>query len=176
MKYKVYGLADPRNGNIRYVGVTASPNTRVVNHISEAMTGTQTRKSEWIRDLIKNGMEPDIQILAEIENKLEACNAEREEIRKRFSSGMLTNVIVPPGLRSLIIIPCQHCEGKCTEPLPEYLEETLLAIPAANTTEQLANKFPLISRTAQNNRLEKLRLLGLVKRERNGKEWIYSTI
>lgn len=73
-------------------------------------------------------------------------------------------------------IPCHHCQGKGIEPLPENLAETLSLIRGKTTTEKLSAKLPGVKRTAQNNRLEKLRVLGLVKRERNGKEWIYSTI
>lgn len=73
-------------------------------------------------------------------------------------------------------ITCDKCEGKGTMEMPEGLLETLALIPkkAGVTTEEIHGKIPGITRNAQNNRLEKLRALGFVKRIREGKFWRYS--
>lgn len=71
-------------------------------------------------------------------------------------------------------IPCHKCEGTGVLPLPDPLDETLSEIKGPTTTEKLFRKFPGVTRNAQNNRLEELRALGFLKRERQGKEFIYT--
>jgi predicted transcriptional regulator len=73
-------------------------------------------------------------------------------------------------------ITCTTCDGKGIMPLPESLAQTLSEMRGKTTSEKLAKKIPGVSRNAQNNRLEKLRRLNLVTRERHGKEWIYTTV
>lgn len=72
-------------------------------------------------------------------------------------------------------IICGRCGGTGTMPMPEWLSETLALIPrkSAVTTADIGRKIPGVTRNAQNNRLECLRLLGFVSRERRGKFWLY---
>jgi hypothetical protein len=59
----IYTLSDPRNGEVRYVGVTTrSLAERLRGHISD--TGRQDYKSRWIRSLLKVGVSP---VMTEIE-------------------------------------------------------------------------------------------------------------
>jgi len=73
-------------------------------------------------------------------------------------------------------ILCPSCSGSGRSPLPEHLAETFALIPRRGSTcaEKLHDQLPGASPNAQNNRLEKLRALGLVSRVRDGKRWKYS--
>lgn len=71
-------------------------------------------------------------------------------------------------------ITCPKCRGIGEIALPKKLEATLSAVrDGAHTTEALTESLPKVKRTAQNNRLEALRKLGLLEREKDGKAWIY---
>jgi hypothetical protein len=58
--WHVYGLKDPRNGVIRYVGITFDPEQRLRNHLADR---SNTPKSAWIRQLRTCGFVPDLVIL-----------------------------------------------------------------------------------------------------------------
>jgi hypothetical protein len=75
-------------------------------------------------------------------------------------------------------ITCDKCNGSGHMELPEALAETLDSIPRRGTVTAfyLHGKLPGVTPNAQNNRLEKLRELGFLKRERSGKFWLYSRI
>lgn len=53
----IYGLADPRDEKIRYVGKTDDPVVRLRLHIWEA-SRNDTRKSLWLRTLAGDGIKP----------------------------------------------------------------------------------------------------------------------
>ena len=65
MKSFVYGLADPRDGRIRYVGQSNCPERRLVEHKSVSRQSVATRKARWLCDLMESGIEPELVILAE---------------------------------------------------------------------------------------------------------------
>lgn len=71
-------------------------------------------------------------------------------------------------------VTCDKCGGSGDMSLPEPLQQTFDAVRKNTTTEDLHKRFPNISRTAQNNRMEALRKMGLLIRERAGKWWLYS--
>jgi len=81
------------------------------------------------------------------------------------------------GVRKQMMI-CPTCNGHGESPLPEHLAETFALIPKRGSTcaEALHEQLPGASPNAQNNRLEKLRALGLVSRVRDGKRWKYSRV
>lgn len=72
-------------------------------------------------------------------------------------------------------IKCPRCEGEGKVPLPEHLSEALKAVPSKGVTyvENVAAKLD-IKPSAASNRLVDLLLMGLLKREREGKYWRYS--
>lgn len=72
------------------------------------------------------------------------------------------------------MIQCTHCAGRGTVELPERLQETLNAVGRGCTTDDLQRKIPAVTPTAQNNRLEMLRNLGFLTRNRVGKFWFYA--
>lgn len=60
--YFIYGLLDPLEGEIRYVGKCSSPAKRLRAHVKECGT---TRKCNWIAGLRAQGREPALLILEE---------------------------------------------------------------------------------------------------------------
>jgi hypothetical protein len=71
----IYGLHDPRDGKLRYVGQTSvCPTSRLRKHISTAKR-SQTHCAYWIRQLLSNDLRPDMKIIEQV--KMER-RAERE--------------------------------------------------------------------------------------------------
>lgn len=65
-KVEIYGLVDPRNGHLRYVGKTVqSAAYRFAQHMSHRVRN-RTKCSSWIRSLQNAGMKPEMV-------SLEAC-------------------------------------------------------------------------------------------------------
>lgn len=72
MRY-IYALMDPRYGEVRYIGESADPWTRVFlpyvekrpwqSHVAEATSGVQSHKASWIRGLIADGFMPTVVVL-----------------------------------------------------------------------------------------------------------------
>lgn len=79
-----------------------------------------------------------------------------------------------------ILVQCDTCEGTGKTPLSEHLKNTLALVGRkGRTAEQIraaSGETAWTSINAFNNRLEKLRALGLVGRHREGKFYYYSTI
>lgn len=67
-KYLVYGLADPCDGRIRYVGKSSTGEARLSGHLSKARLGGRTHRDNWIRSLFAAGHEPDFEVLEAFEN------------------------------------------------------------------------------------------------------------
>lgn len=65
MKVYIYGLYDPRNNELCYVGKAIDLHKRLLAHISVAKGGEISPKSNWIRALIDEGYEPTIVSLEE---------------------------------------------------------------------------------------------------------------
>jgi hypothetical protein len=67
-KFLIYGLVDPRDGQLRYVGKTeGSLRVRLNHHVHRALRQrTNTYKGAWVRSVLRDGLRPDIV-------ELEAC-------------------------------------------------------------------------------------------------------
>jgi len=60
----IYTLSDPITNEIRYIGQTTTTlEKRLYYHIIESRTNNITRKINWIRSLVKKGLEPKIELL-----------------------------------------------------------------------------------------------------------------
>ncbi len=67
MAVSIYGLRDPRDGVIRYVGRTANdPRQRLRQHTGSAGVLRWMRLSEWILELRAAGVRPEIVVLEEV--------------------------------------------------------------------------------------------------------------
>lgn len=57
----VYGLVDPRNGNVRYVGGSENPIKRFRQHLDGV--GPPTREmQQWLDELDRDGLRPDLRL------------------------------------------------------------------------------------------------------------------
>lgn len=74
----------------------------------------------------------------------------------------------------LDVMTCPKC-GEGSVPLPESLQETLNEVRRTPgfTAQEMLDRFPGIGVTAINNRLEDLRRIGLVRRQRDSHSWRY---
>lgn len=88
--WTIYGLTDPRDGGVRYVGRTRLPlRSRLVGHISDK---SNRRKAQWIAELLALGLRPGIVTLAATNKWPVAQRMEFEVIAEARRRGwMLTN-------------------------------------------------------------------------------------
>jgi hypothetical protein len=72
-RYTIYGHIDPRDGQLRYVGMVSSRSAtaRLGEHISAALRGSRTHHHKWLRSLLSVGLTPDIEVL-DVCNSIEA--------------------------------------------------------------------------------------------------------
>lgn len=64
MKYLIYGLIDPRDGQLRYVGRSSSGLARALHHSQpRALRIGKTRCTNWCKNLKNNNLRPEIVIL-----------------------------------------------------------------------------------------------------------------
>lgn len=89
-KVYIYGLKDPRTGEIRYVGKSVHPRERYKQHVKGGESNLH--KGRWIADLRRAGLKPEMIILEETtEAEWEA--RERHWIKQGLDSGWpLTNI------------------------------------------------------------------------------------
>jgi hypothetical protein len=86
----IYGLVDPRNNEIRYIGKTKNPKSRLSGHITESKDiKVVNYRIKWIRKLISLGLKPKI-VFLKICSISNFVKYETEYI-KLYSSGRLTN-------------------------------------------------------------------------------------
>jgi hypothetical protein len=93
MRFTIYTLADPRTGEVRYVGMTSRT---VEQRLREHLKDGRTRKGvshrlHWLRQLVSEGLEPAVAIIEETTEELWA-ERERHWIAKLRDDGCaLTN-------------------------------------------------------------------------------------
>jgi hypothetical protein len=62
----IYGLFDPRNCQLRYIGKSNNPERRLRQHITEARHSRKHRYLlGWIKQLLSEGLEPAVEVLEE---------------------------------------------------------------------------------------------------------------
>lgn len=66
----IYGLRDPRTGEMRYVGSSCNPKVRLHQHISDLKyANTGERKHRWLSQLVGLGLRPHVEILMRVQEK-----------------------------------------------------------------------------------------------------------
>lgn len=81
-RYLIYGLIDPDNSCLRYIGKTHKrKEMRLEEHISKAIEGNTRDVYDWIRGLLSKGMKPIICILERISPEDNWRLAERRNIK-----------------------------------------------------------------------------------------------
>lgn len=100
----VYGLVDPRDGVIRYIGKSINfPTARYTGHLSDAKTtNIISRKVKWMRELIDADLTPDIVVLDVVDcDKL--LDAEQAWILKLWDQpGHLVNLVGAPDYKEYL--------------------------------------------------------------------------
>jgi len=98
MKYTVYGLSDPRDEAIFYVGITTNLRDRVSSHSNDRASAAFPR----CRDIIESGNAVCWKILGQSDDKIEAKRVERDAI---LNLPGLANSKNPKGMLSLLLYP-----------------------------------------------------------------------
>lgn len=86
--WKVYGLIDPRDGRIRYIGCTGRKqlSARLNHHVGSATgvgkKGWDARRNRWIREVLAEGFRPTITELERYESQEEGWAAEKRWIAR----------------------------------------------------------------------------------------------
>ena len=62
----IYGLIDPRDGCLAYVGLAFDFKKRFKNHCNLSRLRTNTRKNAWLKCLLKQGLRPRLEIIEEV--------------------------------------------------------------------------------------------------------------
>lgn len=88
----IYGLFDPRNYQLRYIGKSNNPEKRLYRHIMYAKSNDRNHHIyNWIRQLLSENLEPSLEILEEC-NKQNWRDIERAWIKEAIEKGVdLTN-------------------------------------------------------------------------------------
>ncbi len=87
-----YVLEDPRNSEIRYVGITNNPENRLRNHIYEAKKYNRNHKERWIVSLLRRNLKPTMRILwTGILEEKDANKIETKLIKRLSKKYNLTN-------------------------------------------------------------------------------------
>lgn len=86
---EIYGLIDPRDLRVKYVGQSFNARYRLTDHIRFAQTET-TKKAEWIRSLLSASLQP-LLVVVDVVPEVQADAAERRWIAAFARSG-LTNM------------------------------------------------------------------------------------
>jgi predicted GIY-YIG superfamily endonuclease len=90
-KMFIYALRDPRDNEIRYIGITNNLSRRLSWHIRKSKT-LHRYSSRWIKGLTDAGYSPLIEILETVELQSEAYAAEKRWIQCGIEQGwQLTN-------------------------------------------------------------------------------------
>ena len=93
MTYHVYGLIDPINKQLRYVGFTVNFEDRLNQHCQSSKLKNNNKKNNWIKSIKKSGLVPEIFSIEQYESEEKALQAEIELISYyRYIGCDLTNV------------------------------------------------------------------------------------
>ena len=82
-RYLIYGLLDPRNNTLRYVGKTHKRReNRLADHIEDTMEGSTAPVHNWIRELLNLDLEPKVFVLKRLEATANWRLGEKNEITR----------------------------------------------------------------------------------------------
>ena len=89
----IYGLRDPRDGKIKYVGRTAYKKARLSLHISDGRTSDDdgSPKEKWISELLAEKLLPEMVVL-EVSTPSASGDAETKWINQAKKEGKIFNI------------------------------------------------------------------------------------
>ena len=61
----IYGLYDPRDGQLKYIGKTVDLKNRIANHLIPSVLKVNTKKNNWLKKIKELGLRPIVKILKE---------------------------------------------------------------------------------------------------------------
>lgn len=94
LTYTVYALIDPRDNNIRYIGITYDPDRRLKEHLSN---DSNVLKRNWVNELRQFGLTPRMHLLETGLSLSLALEREHFLIQHYFNEGRdLVNLRVTP--------------------------------------------------------------------------------
>lgn len=110
----IYILRQPSDLAIRYVGKSAKPKKRLWEHITEARSGTQCHRSNWLRKLLAEGSRPILEI---IEQATGETWTEREQYWIAFYRAQGCRLVnaTDGGEGTLGLIPTEEHRAKISE-------------------------------------------------------------
>lgn len=86
----IYGLHDPRTGELRYIGQTtkATPEERRWSHLAPSSLKQHTYLARWLSGLVKNGLVPTCSIICTANSQPELDELEIKHIAEARSRGV----------------------------------------------------------------------------------------
>lgn len=73
----IYGLIDPRDDQIRYVGKTEKGKSRLTDHLKpSSLNKDNSRKNNWIKSLLRQELKPTFEIIEVLQNPYDLFEAE----------------------------------------------------------------------------------------------------
>lgn len=80
-RYLIYGLIDPRDRSLKYIGKTHKRREwRLAEHIQHAVENDKRLVYNWLRELLKINLEPEIFVWKKISADANWREAEKEAI------------------------------------------------------------------------------------------------
>ena len=93
----IYGLVDPRNRHLRYIGKTHKRRElRLREHIEAARAGEVAYVYNWVRQLLAVNIEPEIFVLERVAPASKWQQAERQQISRWSESPPQFPYLHPP--------------------------------------------------------------------------------
>lgn len=157
-KVFIYGLWDPRNYSLRYVGKTDDLELRLRQHINFAANGQKSHKSNWIRQLLAEGLTPSIEALEEV-SRDDWQRIEKIWIAECLENGLKLTNMTQGG---------DGFTGEHSETSKQKTSRALMGIPKGPMSEETKEKLRKSSMGNKNS-------VGLVRSEET-KEKIRQTL
>ncbi len=85
--YYIYTLIDPRDSQVRYVGCTVSPKTRLRSHISNDHNAMRT-KLEWMAAMKSAGVVPVMHVMAVCQT-IDEVRVKEKEVFDTYNYGQM---------------------------------------------------------------------------------------
>ena len=110
MKTIIYGLCDPRTGELRYVGKTSRTlKDRMKGHLCDAKKGTAHR-NRWIAALLRQGVKPEMFEIEIVDG--DGCEAERHHIAAFRALGCRLTNLTDGGEGAPGLVPTHETRAK----------------------------------------------------------------